>query len=149
MSFSIDGKTAIVVRDVAGFATSRLGVLLGAEAMRMLETGVASARLEELVKGADESGYIAARRAAARELRSAGRRLRPQPGSEWAGLSERERDVALMVAEGLGIIMVSSELPEVLGMADRILVMRRGRLRATFTRAEATPERIVRAATDA
>lgn len=37
-------KTAIVVRDVAGFATSRLGVLLGAEAMRMLETGVASAR---------------------------------------------------------------------------------------------------------
>ncbi len=37
-------KTAIVVRDVAGFATSRLGVLLGAEAMRMLETGVASAQ---------------------------------------------------------------------------------------------------------
>src|SRR5205085_3208024 len=32
----------IVVRDVAGFATSRLGVILGAEAMRMLETGVAS-----------------------------------------------------------------------------------------------------------
>jgi 3-hydroxybutyryl-CoA dehydrogenase len=36
-------KTAIVVRDVPGFATSRLGVILGAEAMRMLETGVASA----------------------------------------------------------------------------------------------------------
>jgi len=38
------GKTAIVVRDVPGFATSRLGVLLGLEAMRMLEQGVASAR---------------------------------------------------------------------------------------------------------
>ncbi len=37
------GKTAIVVRDVPGFATSRLGVILGAEAMRMLEMGVASA----------------------------------------------------------------------------------------------------------
>lgn len=37
------GKTAIVVRDVPGFATSRLGVILGAEAMRMLETDVASA----------------------------------------------------------------------------------------------------------
>jgi 3-hydroxybutyryl-CoA dehydrogenase len=37
------GKTPIVVRDVPGFATSRLGVILGAEAMRMLETGVASA----------------------------------------------------------------------------------------------------------
>ncbi|WP_146655526.1 3-hydroxyacyl-CoA dehydrogenase family protein [Labilithrix luteola] len=37
------GKTPIVVRDVPGFATSRLGVILGAEAMRMLEMGVASA----------------------------------------------------------------------------------------------------------
>jgi 3-hydroxybutyryl-CoA dehydrogenase len=38
------GKTPIVVRDTAGFASSRLGVILGAEAIRMLETGVASAR---------------------------------------------------------------------------------------------------------
>lgn len=37
------GKTSILVSDTPGFATSRLGVLLGAEAMRMLETGVASA----------------------------------------------------------------------------------------------------------
>jgi 3-hydroxybutyryl-CoA dehydrogenase len=37
------GKTAIVVRDVPGFASSRLGVILGAEAIRMLESGVASA----------------------------------------------------------------------------------------------------------
>jgi 3-hydroxybutyryl-CoA dehydrogenase len=36
------GKTPIVVRDVPGFATSRLGVILGAEAIRMVETGVAS-----------------------------------------------------------------------------------------------------------
>jgi 3-hydroxybutyryl-CoA dehydrogenase len=36
------GKTAIVVRDTPGFATSRLGVILGAEAIRMLEAGVAS-----------------------------------------------------------------------------------------------------------
>ena len=38
------GKTSIVVRDVAGFATSRLGIILGVEAIRMLETGVAVAR---------------------------------------------------------------------------------------------------------
>ena len=37
------GKTPIVVRDVAGFASSRLGLALGLEAMRMLEEGVASA----------------------------------------------------------------------------------------------------------
>src|SRR5208283_2432840 len=36
------GKTPIVVRDAPGFATSRLGVILGAEAIRMLEPGVAS-----------------------------------------------------------------------------------------------------------
>jgi 3-hydroxybutyryl-CoA dehydrogenase len=48
------GKTPIVVRDVPGFATSRLGVILGAEAMRMLETGVASA--EDIDRGM-ELGY--------------------------------------------------------------------------------------------
>jgi 3-hydroxybutyryl-CoA dehydrogenase len=48
------GKTPIVVRDVAGFASSRLGVILGAEAMRMLESGVASA---EDIDRAMELGY--------------------------------------------------------------------------------------------
>ena len=38
------GKTPIVVRDIAGFASSRLGVILGCEAIRMLESGVASAK---------------------------------------------------------------------------------------------------------
>jgi rhamnose transport system ATP-binding protein len=50
---------------------------------------------------------------------------------------------------GLGVILVSSELPEVLGMADRIVVMRRGRVRAEFERTNANPEALVRAATDA
>lgn len=48
------GKTPIVVRDVPGFATSRLGVILGCEAMRMLETNVASA--EDIDRGM-ELGY--------------------------------------------------------------------------------------------
>ena len=43
--------------------------------------------------------------------------------------------------------MISSELPEVLGMADRVLVMREGRLTAEFARAEATPEAVMFAAT--
>jgi rhamnose transport system ATP-binding protein len=41
---------------------------------------------------------------------------------------------------------VSSELPEVLGMADRIVVMHHGRVQRVFGRAEATPERVVAAA---
>jgi len=48
------GKTAIVVQDSPGFATSRLGVVLGLEAIRMLEAGVASA---EDIDRAMELGY--------------------------------------------------------------------------------------------
>ena len=47
----------------------------------------------------------------------------------------------------LAILMISSELPEVLGMADRVLVMREGRLVAELSRDEATQERVMLAAT--
>jgi len=51
-----------------------------------------------------------------------------------------------LTARGAGILMISSELPEILGMSDRILVMRLGRIVAAFDRAEATQERILQAA---
>jgi rhamnose transport system ATP-binding protein len=50
---------------------------------------------------------------------------------------------------GNGVIMISSELPEILGMSDRVLVMRRGRVRGEFPRAAATSEALLRAASDA
>jgi ABC-type sugar transport system ATPase subunit len=43
----------------------------------------------------------------------------------------------------MAIVMISSELPEVLGMSDRILVMRGGRIAAELKRAEATQEKIL------
>ena len=43
--------------------------------------------------------------------------------------------------------MISSELPEILGMSDRILVMREGHLIREFSRAEATQEKLMMAAT--
>src|SRR5262249_28542502 len=49
-------------------------------------------------------------------------------------------------ARGAGIIMISSELPELVGMSDRILVMHRGRVRAEMDRADATEERVLAAA---
>lgn len=49
--------------------------------------------------------------------------------------------------QGVAILMISSELPEILGMSDRILVMREGRITGEFTRAEATQEKIMAAAT--
>src|SRR5262249_25865663 len=48
---------------------------------------------------------------------------------------------------GLAIVLVSSELPEVLGLSDRVLVMRHGRVTGEFTRAQATPEGVRRCAT--
>lgn len=48
-----------------------------------------------------------------------------------------------LVRAGAGIVMVSSELPEVLGMSHRILVIREGRIAAELSRAEATPDRVI------
>lgn len=52
-----------------------------------------------------------------------------------------------LAAEGIAILMISSELPEILGMSDRVIVMREGYLTSVFTRAEATQEKILSAAT--
>jgi rhamnose transport system ATP-binding protein len=54
-----------------------------------------------------------------------------------------------LAAEGIAILMISSELPEVLGMSDRVIVMYEGRVTAEFSRAEATQEKIITAATQA
>jgi ribose transport system ATP-binding protein len=51
-----------------------------------------------------------------------------------------------LTAGGAGIVMISSEMPELLGMSDRIVVMHRGRIRGEFTGSEATQERVLSAA---
>jgi len=52
-----------------------------------------------------------------------------------------------LAARGVAIVMVSSELPEILAMSDRVLVLREGRISAELSRDEATEERIMRHAT--
>lgn len=52
-----------------------------------------------------------------------------------------------LTSEGIGVIMISSELPEVLGMSDRILVMHEGKHSGTLERSEATQEKIMALAT--
>jgi rhamnose transport system ATP-binding protein len=47
-----------------------------------------------------------------------------------------------LAGEGVAILMISSELPEVLGMSDRVLVMREGRLVAEFDRVDANSEAV-------
>jgi ABC-type sugar transport system ATPase subunit len=54
-----------------------------------------------------------------------------------------------LVEQGKGILLTTSELPELLAMSDRIFVMHRGKVTAEFTRAEATRERVMAAAMEA
>jgi rhamnose transport system ATP-binding protein len=73
----------------------------------------------------------------------------PTRGIDVGTKSEVHRLLSLRAQEGLAIIMVSSELPEVLGMSDRILVMREGRQVAILNREDATPEKVIALATGA
>ena len=52
-----------------------------------------------------------------------------------------------LVKQGVVVLMISSELPEILGMCDRILVMHEGQLKGELARAEATQEKIMHMAT--
>lgn len=71
----------------------------------------------------------------------------PTRGIDVGTKSEVHRLLSDLAGQGIAILMISSELPEVLGMADRVIVMHEGRITAKFSRAEATPETVMRAAT--
>jgi rhamnose transport system ATP-binding protein len=66
----------------------------------------------------------------------------PTRGIDVGAKAEIHRLMGELAGQGLAILMISSELPEVLGMSDRVLVVREGRIAAEFLRAEATPERV-------
>ena len=52
--------------------------------------------------------------------------------------------MAELAAQGLAVIMVSSEIPEILGMSDRVIVMREGRMVAELSDEDLQPETLVR-----
>jgi rhamnose transport system ATP-binding protein len=71
----------------------------------------------------------------------------PTRGIDVGTKAEVHRLLSDLAGEGLAVLMISSELPEVLGMADRILVMHEGRITGELSRDEADEERVMRAAT--
>lgn len=71
----------------------------------------------------------------------------PTRGIDVGAKAEIHRLMSLLAREGKAIIMISSELPEILGMSDRVLVMHEGHLTGEFDREDATQENILRAAT--
>lgn len=67
----------------------------------------------------------------------------PTRGVDVAAKKEIYATIGDLAARGLGVLLISSELPEILGMCDRILVMREGRLVGEFKREEASEEKIL------
>jgi len=71
----------------------------------------------------------------------------PTRGIDVGTKAEVHRLMSELAGRGVAVLMISSELPEVLGMADRVLVMHEGRLTGELSRAEADEESVVRLAT--
>ena len=72
----------------------------------------------------------------------------PTQGIDVQSKAEVHAMIADLAQQGMAIILISSEMPELLGMCDRIVVLREGHQTAEFSRAEATQEKVLRAATD-
>lgn len=71
----------------------------------------------------------------------------PTRGIDVGTKAEVHRLLSELAGQGMAILMISSELPEVLGMADRVLVVCEGRLTADLPRESATPQAVMHAAT--
>jgi len=70
----------------------------------------------------------------------------PTHGVDVGTKADVHRTISHLATQGLTILLISSELPEILGMSDRVLVMREGRLVAELSRAEATQKNVIHAA---
>ncbi len=70
----------------------------------------------------------------------------PTRGVDVGAKAEIHRHIDRLAHEGLGVILISSDLPEVLGMSDRVVVMREGRITGELSREAATQESVLRLA---
>lgn len=71
----------------------------------------------------------------------------PTRGIDVGAKSEIHKLMCRFVQQGMAVIMISSELPEILGMSDRVVVMQEGRINGILDRSEATQESIMKLAT--
>jgi rhamnose transport system ATP-binding protein len=71
----------------------------------------------------------------------------PTRGIDVGTKAEVHRLLSELASQGVAVLMISSELPEVLGMADRVVVLFEGQVTREFARAEATEDAIMHAAT--
>ncbi|MGI8788453.1 MAG: xylose ABC transporter ATP-binding protein [Pyrinomonadaceae bacterium] len=71
----------------------------------------------------------------------------PTRGIDIGAKQEIYANINALAKQGLAIVMVSSELPEIIGLSDRVLVLHEGRLTGEFSRQDVTPEKVMAAAT--
>jgi D-xylose transport system ATP-binding protein len=71
----------------------------------------------------------------------------PTRGIDVGAKQEIYAQINRLAESGLAIVLISSELPEVLGLSDRVIVLHEGRITGAFTRTEATPEAVMSCAT--
>lgn len=106
-----------------------IGEILATRALiAMSDRSQAVRELSALAEQADRVGHTAATRSAARELKAIGRRLAPVAGSGWDGLSPREREVALLSAEGNS----TAEIASILQLSSRTVDAHVTRVLAAF-----------------
>jgi rhamnose transport system ATP-binding protein len=135
------------------WSLSRLGLLFGGAESRSARTWadrlqVKAARLSDPVSTL--SGGNQQKVVLAKWLSTEPRVLivdEPTRGIDIGTKAEVHRLLSVLAADGVAVLMVSSELPEVLGMADRVLVMHEGRLVSEIARDEADEESVMFAAT--
>ncbi|WP_375383970.1 LuxR C-terminal-related transcriptional regulator [uncultured Microbacterium sp.] len=110
-------------------------ILIARARIALDKRGPAARRLADVVATARDHGHLAVQRAAARELRTVGRRLPPAAASGLEGLSEREREVAMLVAAGFS----NADLAERLYLSRHTVRIQVSRVLSAFgvaTRAE-------------
>jgi rhamnose transport system ATP-binding protein len=73
----------------------------------------------------------------------------PTRGVDVGAKATIHEEIRKLTSEGLGVLLISSDLPEILALADRILVMREGKIVQEMPASEATPENVITAATGA
>ena len=151
MDLSVGRNTTLTLRS----AVARLGLInsaaerrLGTEWSRRLQvkTGSQEYAVSTLSGGNQQKVVLAKWLATDPQLLIVDE---PTRGIDVGTKSEVHRLLSDLAGRGIAILMISSELPEVLGMADRVLVMREGRVAATLRRDEANPESVMAAATGA
>lgn len=128
--------------------TTRFGLVIRRLQMRLVSQNLADMRLRfsdydqpvSTLSGGNQQKVVLAK-----WLATSPRLLildEPTQGVDVQAKAEVHRIISQLAAKGLAILLISSDLPEVLGMSDRVLVMREGQLVAEFPRSEASQERV-------